>query len=174
MLSRPRLRFALHNDRSPRLFQALDRELGDGGPQPVTGDRGRLVLSGTQERTLTGLVLPAQPNAESLAIDIGGHADVIPVAAMKRVSLSRGSYGHAKEGGVLGFLLGGLIGFVVAADNEGGQWGVEQATGYLIGSFVGGMAGAFTGSAVRTEVWSEVTPERLGRRIEPLHAPKPD
>jgi hypothetical protein len=90
--------------------------------------------------------------------------EMIPTHNLARLSLSRGRYGHAKEGAFLGFLFGGITGFVLAGDGDGGQWeGLQRVAGFMIGSLVGFATGGLAGAALQTEVWSDVRPGRLGR-----------
>jgi len=162
MISRPAWRLdLLHRDRSPRLFQALDSELGGTGLRPFPGDRVRVVASGAQERTLTG-ILSTPGDSGGLVIDVGGRPEVLSRPHLARISVSRGRYGHAREGALAGYLLGGILGLVLAPDDPGSAWaGVGRAWGWMIGSLAGAVAGGLTGAAIRTEVWSDLSPSSL-------------
>jgi hypothetical protein len=72
------------------------------------------------------------------------------------MSVSRGSYGHAKEGALIGSLVGGLVGLIAVVPESDTWAGVERAAGFMVGSLIGVVSGSLIGSAVRTEVWSEV------------------
>jgi hypothetical protein len=148
-----------HRDRSSRLFQVLDRELGGTGVQVIAGDRVRLVLSGPEQRTLTGIVLPAAGDSASIFVETEGRAQVFSGDDLARISVSRGRYGHAREGGVVGLLFGGVTGFILAGGEDGSQWGgLQRVAGSMIGSLAGLVTGGLIGAAVRTEVWSDVSP----------------
>jgi hypothetical protein len=159
IISRPNGLDFLHQDRSPRLFQELDRELGGSAIRPFAGDRVRLILSAPESRTLTGTVLPSADTA-ALRVQARGQTRVIPTGNLAGISVSRGSYGHAKEGGLLGLLGGGLIGSIVVSPESSDWSGVEHLAGFVIGSLVGFATGSVIGATVRTEVWSEVSPAR--------------
>jgi hypothetical protein len=147
-----------HTNRTPRLFQALDGELGGVGIGPFPGDRVRLARVGGRWRT--GTARSAADSAGTLTLEIGGRAETAAPGDPWRLAISRGRYGHAKEGGLLGTFVGGLVGFVAAGPTSG-DFGVAQRTaGFLIGSVVGAFVGGGVGASIQTEVWSDVAPVR--------------
>jgi hypothetical protein len=156
VLSRPRASLDfLHQDPSPRLFLTLDRELDGSAVRTFQGDRVRLILRAPDNRRLTGIVL-AGDDTVSLKVQARDQTLVIPAGDLAGLSVSRGSYGHAKEGGLIGSLVGGLVGLIAVVPESDTWAGVERAAGFMVGSLIGVVSGSLIGSAVRTEVWSEV------------------
>jgi hypothetical protein len=149
----------LHRNRSPRLFQALDRELGGIGIGPFAGDRVRIITSGSERKTLTGRMLAPRDSAGVLSIEVDGRDKAISATDVARMSISRGSYGHPKEGGLLGFLVGGVTGIAIVGGGSSSEWGgLERAVGFALGSFIGLITGGTVGAVIRTEAWSDVSP----------------
>ena len=149
----------LHGNASPALFHSIDRELGGAGIGPVAGERVRIVTSGPAPTTLTGRLVTPRDSSGLLTMEVGGRATSIPMADIAVLAISRGRYGHAKEGALLGVLVGGLVGGLVAPGASGSEWeGLARASVAMLGATVGAVAGGTAGSRIRTEVWSEVTP----------------
>jgi len=160
----------LHRNSSPILFHAIDLQLGGTGIGPFAGDRVRIVTSGPDRKTVAGRVLAPRDSAGVLSVEIAGRAKAFSAADVTRVSISRGSYGHPKEGAILGLLVGGVTGAVVAGGGSSSDWGgMERAAGLLLGSLIGFVTGGTVGTTIRTEVWSDVSP---GRSDEPRVAPE--
>lgn len=154
-----------HRDRAPQLFRELDRQLGGAGVRPFPGDRVRIVLSSRPREPFTGTVLTAPPDVTALAVEVGDRSRAIPAEDLAQLSLSRGSYGHAKEGALVGSMLGAIVGFIVTAPEGTGQWRIAaKVAGSAIGSLAGLLTGSLIGSAIRAEVWSEVPPTALHDR----------
>ena len=151
----------LHRNSSPMLFQAIDLELGGTGIGPFAGDRVRIVTSRPERKTLTGRMLAPRDSAGLLSVEVDGRAKAFSAADVARLSISRGGYGHPKEGVLLGFLVGGVTGIVVVGGGSSSEWGgVERAAGFVLGSFIGLVAGGTVGAMIRTEAWSDVSPAR--------------
>ena len=90
-------------------------------------------------------------------IEVQGTADTVSPAALARLSISRGSYGHAKDGALVGSLLGAVIGVLAASDESGGDWGgLQYVAGFTLGAGAGLVVGGVTGAVIRTEVWSDL------------------
>lgn len=149
----------LHRNSSPSLFHAFDVQLGGTGIGPFAGDRVRIVTSGPRRKTLTGRMLAPRDGAGSLSIEVDGRAKAFSAAEVARISISRGGYGHPKEGGLLGFLVGGVTGVAIVGGGSSNEWGgVERAAGFALGSLIGLVAGGTVGAMIRTELWSDVPP----------------
>jgi hypothetical protein len=146
-----------HGDPSPRLFQSLDRELRDRGLWPLPGDRVRLATTVAPRRMFTGVVLSAGDGVAPLVIDVDGTAETLAPAALARLWVGRGSYGHAKDGALVGSLLGAVIGLLAASGESSGDYaGLQYVAGFTFGAAAGLLVGGVTGAAVRTEVWSDL------------------
>jgi hypothetical protein len=147
----------LHTDRSPRLYQSLDRELRDAGLWPLPGDRIRLATAAAPDRMLTGVVLSAGDGVTPLVIDVEGTADTVSPSALAHLWVGRGSYGHAKDGALVGSLLGAVIGVLAASGDSRGDWaGLQYVAGFTLGAGAGLLVGGVTGASIRTEVWSDL------------------
>ena len=152
----------LHRDSSPILFGALDRELGGIGIGPVPGDRVRIVTTGPETKTLTARMLaPTGDSTGDLSFQVDGRDKTIAARDVARISISRGGYGHPKEGAIVGFLVGGVTGIAVVGSGSSSDWGgLERAAGFALGSLIGLVTGGTVGALIRTEVWSDVSPSR--------------
>jgi hypothetical protein len=149
----------LHRNATPSLFRALDRELAGAGIGPFAGDRVRVVTSGPASTTLTGRVVAPRGSSGLLTLEVGGRPRTIPVGDISVLAISRGRYGHAKEGALLGVLVGGLVGGLAAPGADGSEFqGLARASMAILGAAVGVVAGGTAGSQIRTEVWGEVAP----------------
>lgn len=149
----------LHRNSAPKLFQALDRELGGVGIGPFAGDRVRVVTLGPERKTLTGRMLAPRDGAGTLSVEVDGRDRAIAATDVARMSISRGSYGHPKEGALLGFLVGGVTGIVIVGGGSSSEWGgLERVAGFMLGSLIGLVTGGTVGAMIRTEVWSDVSP----------------
>jgi hypothetical protein len=156
ILSRPVAALdVMHTDRSPRLFESLDHELRSAGLRPVPGDRVRIVTS-AGPRTLTGVLLRGGDSTEPLVIDRRGKADSLFPPLLARLWVSRGKYGHAKEGATVGSVFGAVVGLLVSGGGSGELAGLARVAGLTYGMAAGLVVGGLTGTAIRTEVWSEL------------------
>ena len=144
----------LHRDRSPRLYQAIDRELRDTGIGPVAGDRVRVTTA--DGRSVTGVVREPVGGTGPLSLEVAGAIETFPRTGVARLEMERGSYGNGRTGALIGMLVGAVVGVVVAPDND--EWGVNRVAGFVLGSGAGFALGAAAGSLVRTRVWSDLTP----------------
>jgi hypothetical protein len=96
----------------------------------------------------------------TLVLARGESVDSIPLARITRAELSRGKKPNV-IGGVVGFLLGGAAGGVLACaanrDDYGVFCGGQNDTKLMVGAALGGAAGAAVGALLfRRERWTRV------------------
>jgi len=146
-----------HRDRAPSLFRAMDAQLDAEAIGPWPGMRVRAAPHGgapivgnvvrvTRDTIvlLTGYDIAPQPLALG---DLGG------------LAVTRGSYGHTREGALIGVLVGGIVGAVVASatmDSGDPFAGLGVFIGATAGAAGGALVGGALGGGMRTEVWSEL------------------
>jgi hypothetical protein len=118
------------------------------------GDRVRLVVY--DERALTGRLLAF----DARTLDVAAEPD------SARRSLSRDAIAvievevektHAGRGAVVGFVLGGMVGILLARPDEDGETATTPATGFITGALVGAVAGALVGRTGSSRHWKEAT-----------------
>jgi hypothetical protein len=156
----PPLGYALelgHRERAPRLFQAMDIQLGAEAIAPRPGMRVRVAPRGGAP--IVGTVVWVTTDTIVLQPGAGLVPQPLAVRDLGGLAVSRGSFGHAREGMLIGFVVGGLVGTVVGASRmDSGDQFVDLSAfmGFAIGGAAGGLVGGAAGSGTRTEIWSEV------------------
>jgi hypothetical protein len=148
-----------HRDRAPRLIRAMDTQLGAQALGPWVGLRVRAAPH--QGGSIVGTVLRLTDDTLVLQPGAGGAPQPLAFGDLGRLAVSRGTYGHAREGALLGILIGGLVGTVVAsASGDSGDpfARLNVLMGTMVGATGGALVGAAVGSGTRTEVWSDLPP----------------
>jgi len=144
-----------HRDRAPRVFAEMDTQLSATALGPWPGMRVRATPHGGS--AIVGRV--ARVTADTLVLegDPGSAPPILRTPALDDLAVSRGSYRHTREGGVIGALVGGLLGGLLAHSDEVGFYrGVDIIAQVLVGGAAGALVGGAAGASVRTEVWSPV------------------
>ncbi len=144
-----------HRDLAPRVFAAMDTQLSATALGPWPGMRVRATPHGGS--AIVGRV--ARVTADTLVLegDPGSAPPILRTPALDDLAVSRGSYRHTREGGVIGALVGGLLGGLLAHSDEVGFYrGVDIIAQVLVGGAAGALVGGAAGASVRTEVWSPV------------------
>jgi hypothetical protein len=103
---------------------------------------------------------------KSLLLQLGERSQAIPMAAIRRVEVSRGRRPSARwtalgafGGGTVGALAGGCL---ANKDDYGVACGGQDDTKYVIGGIVGGLAGGALGAWLgKSERWESVPLERV-------------
>jgi len=148
-----------HRDRAPRLFQAMDTQLGAQSIGPWPGMRVRAAPRGAAP--IVGSVLRLTTDTIVLQLGDEGATQRFAVGDLGRLAVSRGRYGHVREGMLIGFVVGGVVGAVIASstmDSGDPYAGLGVFMGFTLGGSAGMLVGGAVGSGTRTEVWSELPP----------------
>ena len=146
-----------HRERAPRLFQAMDQQLGAQAMGPWPGMRVRAAPGGGAP--IVGNVVRLSTDTIVLQPGAGIAPQHFAVGDLDGLAVSRGSYGHAREGMLIGFVVGALVGTVIASatmDSGDPYAGLGVLVGITVGGGAGLLVGGAAGSGMRTEVWSEV------------------
>lgn len=144
-----------HRDRAPRVFGAMDAQLGAAELGPWPGMRVRATPPGAT--AIIGAVVRRTADTLVLEGSAGSAAPILQIGALEGLAVSRGSYRHTREGMLIGTLLGGLLGGLIGNTDSGDPYaGLNVFLGIAIGSGAGALVGAAVGAGVRTEVWSPV------------------
>jgi len=144
-------------ERAPRLFQAMDTQLGAQAIGPWPGMRVRAAPRGGAP--IIGDVVRVTTDTIVLQSHAGVAPQPLAVGDLGTLAVSRGSYGHALGGQLIGFVVGGLVGALLASstqDSGDSFAGVGVLLGITIGGSAGTLVGGAVGSGTRTEVWSEI------------------
>jgi len=139
-----------HRDRAPRLLAGMDSQLGATALGPWPGMRVRATPRGGT--AIVGTVVRMAP--DSLILEGGAR-----IGALEGIAVSRGSYGHTRQGALIGLLVGGVIGgFIASASADSGDpWaGLNIVAGISLGIGAGAVVGGALGAGARTEIWSPV------------------
>ncbi len=141
-----------HRDGAPHLFEEVDTQLDAVALGPWPGMRVRATPHGAS--TIIGTV--ARVTAETLILEGGGgDGPVLRIPDLDGLAVSRGSYGHTREGAVFGALIGALVGGVLggqAEETSSYYQGLSAFIGVFVGAAAGGVVGGAAGASVRTEV----------------------
>ena len=141
------------------IYRELDRGLGSGSVTAVPGSHIRFFglapggspVLGTVERWEGDTLRLAAPAAAGAAI---------PLTALHRLQVSRGTRGHAGIGGAIGALLGVAVGLVIASGSDCQQGFLEFCFERVLAPLgvmtVGWGLGAGVGASIRTEQWWEI------------------
>ena len=144
-----------HRERAPRVFRALDARLSAQaiGPWPgmrllATPHGGPPIIGSVVRMTRDTVVLQLSPGSAPRSLAIGD---------LGRLAISRGRYNHAREGMVIGVVVGGAVGALIGGSQESDDWiKLNGVVGFWIGSLVGVLVGGAVGSTARTDVWSDL------------------
>ena len=142
-------------ERAPRLFQAMDTQLGAEAIGPWPGMRVRAAPRGGAP--IVGNVV--RVSKDTIVLQPGGGVAPQPFAVgdLGRLAVSRGSYGHARAGALIGLVVGGVVGAAIGASTMDDPYvGLGGFLGFGIGGSAGVLLGGAVGSGIRTEVWSDV------------------
>ena len=107
----------------------------------ATGDRVRLLVY--DERPVTGRLLAFDASSVDVAVEPDSTPRTLARNTIAALEVER-ERSHARRGGVLGFLAGGVLGAVLAADHDDDD-GTAAVRGFITGSLVGAAAGALLG-----------------------------
>lgn len=146
-----------HRDRAPRLFQTLDAQLGAQAIGPWLGMRVRAAPHAGAP--IVGNVVRLTRDTIVLQFGVGVAPHPLALGDVGGLAVSRGSYGHVREGGLIGLLVGVLVGTVVgsASSDSGDPFaGLNALVGTMAGAAAGALIGGAIGAGTRTEVWSEL------------------
>lgn len=148
-----------HRERAPRMFQAMDAQLGAQAIGPWPGMRVRATPRGSPP--FIGNVVRVTRDTIALQLSPGSASQPLAIGNLGRLAVSRGGYSHASEGMVIGFVVGGLVGAVVGSSQQDNGWTqLNGVAGFAIGMSVGALVGGVVGLSTRTEVWSELPARR--------------
>jgi hypothetical protein len=142
-------------DWSSPVYREFERQAGRVAI-PVAGSRVRYAVRGNVGPLAEGTVQVVRGDTLVLA---GGRP--VAQADLSRLDLSRGTRGHSRLGALLGFTVGGLIGYVAGssaaerceAQRTGFQFCFQELAGVLTGTLLGGLVGAVVGAQLRTDAW---------------------
>ena len=134
-------------DGAPRLFEKIDTQLAPEALGPRPGMRVRATPH--VDTTITGKVV--RLTTDTLVLSRSADARIISIPARGALAMSRGSYGHWREGALIGTLLGAVVGTVIA---DTGFGGLSKLSGAIIGAGAGVLLGGAIGASLQTEVWS--------------------
>jgi hypothetical protein len=137
------------------LFRALDAGLDRAAIGPFPGERVEALAARGGGPVVRGTLRRVTSDSLELTADPGRGSVVLALAEVDRLAVSRGSYGHAAVGALLGEILGTLAG--ATFDSRGFPEGMGSV---VLGGFAGMAVGAAVGSTIRTEVWSVIPPAR--------------
>jgi hypothetical protein len=144
-----------HRERAPRLFAAMDAQLDAAALGPWLGMRVRATPQGAT--AIIGTVARVSPDTLILQGRPGGAPPILEIGSLDGLAVSRGSYGHVREGMLIGALAGGLLGALIGNTDSGDSYqGLNVLVGIAVGSAAGTVVGGAVGASVRTEVWSPV------------------
>jgi hypothetical protein len=151
-----------HQDASPTLLQALDARLA---PTAVLVPRThvRLVVSG---HAIEGELTDVRDDA-LIVRDPTAAETAVPLGDLARASVLRGRLSNAKEMMLVGSVIGGFAGLLIANANTRPNElfaGLERLSGTMAGSLVGAVAGGIIGSRIKTAIWSDLDVRRLRSR----------
>lgn len=141
--------------RAPRLFQAMDTQLGPQAMGPWPGMRVRAAPRGGAP--IVGNVV--RVSNDTIVLQPGGGVAPQPFAVgdLGRLAVSRGSYSHPKAGALIGLVVGGVVGAAIGGSSTDEPYaGLGVGLGIGIGGVAGALLGGVVGSGTRTEVWSDV------------------
>ena len=148
-----------HRERAPRVFRALDARLGAQAMGPWPGMR--VLATPRGSATVIGTVVGVSRDTIVLQLGPGTAPRPLAFGDLGRLAVSRGRFGHPREGMLIGFVVGALVGTAVASSTteSGDPWaGLGIFVGAMFGGGVGALVGAGVGSGMRSDVWSEVPP----------------
>ena len=116
------------------------------------GSRVRILSPVLGKRPALGSVVSSTPDALLLRTASESTSTMIPTGSIVRVEVARGSHTNTARGGFAGFLVGGLIGSMIAfaATPAPCTNCLDFSQGYaaLGGGFAGGVIGALVGVAI--------------------------
>lgn len=130
--------------------------------QPSPGERVRLNYALGGPSTVHGTWVGLDPHGVRL---LRAPQDTALVALDRLVSLERstGTQRHTGVGLLLGALVGGMVGFLAAPEDEAAEsWGMGTSSRMYyggVGALIGGLAGGVIGASMKTDRW-EVVPLR--------------
>ena len=130
--------------------------------QPSPGERVRLNYALGGPSTVHGTWVGLDPHGVRL---LRAPQDTAQVALDRLVSLERstGTQRHTGVGLLLGAVVGGMVGFLAAPEDEAAEsWGMGTYSRMYyggVGALIGGLAGGVLGASIKTDRW-EVVPLR--------------
>ncbi len=111
--------------------------------------------------------------ADTLVVETKGHTLALPWDSVTKLEVSQGQKRNTREGVLIGLLVGGVAGAVVAVaiHEECERCFIDPATLPVavatVGVLGGVVTGAIIGSLIRTDRWQEVPLERLRLQVAP-------
>jgi hypothetical protein len=140
-------------------------------PPIVTGDRVRLSAGTPDHKRWTGKVLQVTESSVLLQPD-GLDAAIVRLSwpSVSDVQVSRGTYGHAKTGAIVGGLVAlPIAAFLSGIRNFDCQSRCYDTTGPTVaGTLVGVGLGALIGTGVRSDRWENAPPAKLSLSVAPV------
>lgn len=130
--------------------------------QPSPGERVRVNYGAEGSAVVQGTWVAMDPYGVRL---LAAPQDTVQVALDRLVSLERstGTQRHTGVGLLLGALVGGMVGFLAAPEDEAAEsWGMGTYSRMYyggVGALIGGLAGGVIGASIKTDRW-EVVPLR--------------
>lgn len=151
---------------APGAAPAADSLSRGGAHGLATGSRVRVTAPRIHDERLVGWVDRWTPDSLLLRVDPapGGSTEIpgataFPRAAIERLETSKGMKGHAVRGACIGFLVGSIGGFFVAAsafESSNDDIGPEDAILIWAGAAVlSATLGGLLGAAEKSERWQE-------------------
>lgn len=144
------------------------------------GARVRLTVPGVSPPRIVGTVVETTPTALRLSVDGSGREEVVPLASVKGLEVSRGRKRGSSAASAAGLGLGAVVGLVTALDETSGGCDRNAVLGELCSlddlawlavplyAGAGWLVGWGVGKLFETERWKRVEPGRFaGVRVVP-------
>ena len=151
------------------LAAAAALEAGDPPNAVDVGDRVRIKAPSLQQGRISGRLL--ERAGDSFVIEHGTRPVRVPVSAIESLEVHRGRRSRWKEGGLIGFVpgavLGGLVGAYAACDDQPRDCsGAGGATaGALLVGGTTAVLGAGMGALFKVDRWQRTTTVRLNPTV---------